>query len=270
MVNMMPPKRLGRWEGGLSMVAVMTVAAVLPLLTPAAAKAQGCFIGELSAFEPQPASPASLQPIPIAVAGIPYNLCTVYGSFDDLAPYLTSAEYAPWYDNGDATGNGADLAKKLADALTQQYYPGGEITDSANRLFYALNDGPTNEGNGTTDFSSAYFLWGDASRPSGRQEWVTAYQESNGNPGFKTVSKFKPAPDQKFWYFYADDPINGVPGPLPLLGAGAAFGWSRRLRRRLKHQSGAVDPSCGSAAEALPVALVVSPLQGGFNTPGRG
>ena len=24
-----------------------------------------------------------------------------------------------------------------------------------------------------------------------------------------------------------------VPGPLPLLGAGAAFGWSRRLRRRL-------------------------------------
>ena len=23
-----------------------------------------------------------------------------------------------------------------------------------------------------------------------------------------------------------------VPGPLPLLGAGAAFGWSRRLRKR--------------------------------------
>ena len=25
-----------------------------------------------------------------------------------------------------------------------------------------------------------------------------------------------------------------VPGPLPLLGIGAAFGWSRRLRRRLR------------------------------------
>jgi MYXO-CTERM domain-containing protein len=24
-----------------------------------------------------------------------------------------------------------------------------------------------------------------------------------------------------------------VPGPLPLLGAGAAFGWSRRLRKRI-------------------------------------
>jgi hypothetical protein len=27
---------------------------------------------------------------------------------------------------------------------------------------------------------------------------------------------------------------NPVPGPLPLLGAGAAFSWSRRLRRRLR------------------------------------
>ncbi len=28
-------------------------------------------------------------------------------------------------------------------------------------------------------------------------------------------------------------PPSAVPGPLPLLGAGAAFGWSRRLRRRI-------------------------------------
>ncbi len=28
-------------------------------------------------------------------------------------------------------------------------------------------------------------------------------------------------------------PTAAVPGPLPLLGAGAAFGWSRRLRRRI-------------------------------------
>jgi len=27
-------------------------------------------------------------------------------------------------------------------------------------------------------------------------------------------------------------PSAAVPGPLPLLGAGAAFGWSRRLRKR--------------------------------------
>lgn len=32
-------------------------------------------------------------------------------------------------------------------------------------------------------------------------------------------------------------PVIDVPGPLPLFGAGAAFGWSRRLRRRVKKAS---------------------------------
>ena len=32
--------------------------------------------------------------------------------------------------------------------------------------------------------------------------------------------------------FNFGDPSTTVPGPLPLLGAGAAFGWSRRLRNR--------------------------------------
>jgi hypothetical protein len=30
-------------------------------------------------------------------------------------------------------------------------------------------------------------------------------------------------------------PPAAVPGPLPLLGAGAAFGWARRLRKRTQH-----------------------------------
>jgi len=33
-------------------------------------------------------------------------------------------------------------------------------------------------------------------------------------------------------------PSSQVPGPLPLLGAGAAFGWSRRLRRQLRATAG--------------------------------
>lgn len=40
----------------------------------------------------------------------------------------------------------------------------------------------------------------------------------------------------------------GVPGPMPLLGAAAGFGWSRRLRRRLACAAQA------SAAKARPVA----------------
>jgi hypothetical protein len=33
---------------------------------------------------------------------------------------------------------------------------------------------------------------------------------------------------------YTQKPSSKVPGPLPLLGAGAAFGFSRRIRRRIQ------------------------------------
>lgn len=38
-------------------------------------------------------------------------------------------------------------------------------------------------------------------------------------------------------------PSTSVPGPLPVLGAAAAFGWSRKLRKRIKR-----SPSTGSTA----------------------
>ena len=44
-----------------------------------------------------------------------------------------------------------------------------------------------------------------------------------------------------------------VPGPLPLFGAGAAFGWSRRLRRRV--QSGSLKATSLSTGTALHSAL---------------
>jgi hypothetical protein len=34
-----------------------------------------------------------------------------------------------------------------------------------------------------------------------------------------------------------DPPASAVPGPLPLLGAAAAFGWSRKIRRRISSQA---------------------------------
>ncbi len=45
-----------------------------------------------------------------------------------------------------------------------------------------------------------------------------------GGNGYGTIYKFDSG---------IQDP-NPVPGPLPLMGAGAAFGWSRRLRRRIQ------------------------------------
>ena len=47
----------------------------------------------------------------------------------------------------------------------------------------------------------------------------------NGSNG-RSLSSFYTIKSMTFTY--------DTPGPLPLLGAGAAFGWSRRLRRRIK------------------------------------
>lgn len=46
-----------------------------------------------------------------------------------------------------------------------------------------------------------------------------------------------------------DSPSN-VPGPLPLLGAMAAFGWSRRLRSRLSHTTAIASPRDRDGSQA--------------------
>lgn len=39
-------------------------------------------------------------------------------------------------------------------------------------------------------------------------------------------------------YFYKCKPPEKVPGPLPILGVGGAFLWSRQLRNRIKERNG--------------------------------
>lgn len=63
------------------------------------------------------------------------------------------------------------------------------------------------------------------------------------NDGIETVvlpSYFGSGPITSSSLTAPSAPASSVPGPLPLLGAGAAFGWSRRLRRRVISSA---DPS---------------------------
>ena len=69
----------------------------------------------------------------------------------------------------------------------------------------------------------------------------TSFSGSDGNITSSTLSPVSSTP---------------VPGPIPLLGAGAAFGWSRRLRRRLK--TGSVPATASFKTASLP--SVLSPL----------
>lgn len=74
-------------------------------------------------------------------------------------------------------------------------------------------------------------------QPGQTGSWSTI-DTSNGD-----ITAFTPAfvttvtsPDGTFGFLDLSDSVTPVriPGPLPLLGAAAAFGWSRKLRRRVK------------------------------------
>ena len=56
---------------------------------------------------------------------------------------------------------------------------------------------------------------------------ITAYQYNSSDPS-KPIQVTAASP---------------VPGPLPILGVGAAFGWSRKIRRRIKASAAAAPKS---------------------------
>jgi hypothetical protein len=103
-----------------------------------------------------------------------------------------------------------------------------------------------------TSFSSAHFYlngqptllaysnaWGgtgtyNSSVSSGDIFGFFFVSEDISNNNSLTISNFS---------FSAPTPPAGVPGPLPLFGAGAAYAWSRRLRRRLSNPQAKALPT---------------------------
>lgn len=62
--------------------------------------------------------------------------------------------------------------------------------------------------------------------------WTLAVTPSTGGSTTLTPSVINGLVKVNYQYTYDPDSAS-VPGPLPLLGAGAAFGWSRSLRKRI-------------------------------------
>ena len=80
---------------------------------------------------------------------------------------------------------------------------------------------------------------------------ITLIDSFNLSNGYKPYAALTPAGNGKFYGTTSEGGNNGggaifefdpgadsvpTPAPLPLMGAGAAFGWSRKLRRRLRLQ----------------------------------
>jgi hypothetical protein len=87
------------------------------------------------------------------------------------------------------------------------------------------------------DSSSPYFAW--SLLPDGRDLFVLAAQQYDlvqaCPDGITEICDLQEiSTSSVVWAQATVYSAAGAPGPLPLLGAGAAFGFSRKLRKRIK------------------------------------
>ena len=158
------------------------------------------------------------QALVIAVGLDQWSVTTFTGSYNDNIG-LFNPTYMPWWGND-------NLAKDFATALGSQI-----LTPNFGYLF-----GPT-------------FAFADTLQTSDPSDPVGYPAGALVTDGWlycaDPVGSCQPGPQGEIGhgsYFTYDQDSAGdggyakavhVPGPLPFLGAGAAFGWSRRLRRRI-------------------------------------
>lgn len=150
------------------------------------------------------AAPASA--FVVNVGGQDYDVKSVFSTFEANATLLQSQV---WWGDG-------SLAQQFAAAVGTNLGGFSNGGFSGPLFSVQLGAGDTNEG----------FSYQPADFPlAGLPEGVRNYGTPNSTFGGVTWQ----------WnYAYAERVSpSSVPGPLPLLGAAAAFGWSRRLRKRL-------------------------------------
>jgi hypothetical protein len=135
---------------------------------------------------------------------------TTYQASTSLFNTAAAGGSMPWW--GDGTGT---LATAFATALL--------AADPSQSVFgYPNPSGPT------PNQRSPFFAWDYQAGPPN----VSYVSVQLGTPPTLTSPSFKVNETATREFFIATA-VPRVPGPLPLLGAAAAFGWSRRLRRRI-------------------------------------
>jgi uncharacterized repeat protein (TIGR03803 family) len=183
---------------------------------------------------------------------------TLKASFDGAngsAPFaaLTQADnglfYGTTYDGGvnnlgsifefDPSGDGSITLKASFDGANGST-PFAALTQADNGLFYGttysggFNDrgsifefDPSGTGSIILNASFPLFPFTEGVSPNGELIQASTGRfygtaALGGDTGVGTIYEFDPTP------------ATPVPGPLPLMGAAAAFSWSRRLRRRIQ------------------------------------
>jgi hypothetical protein len=156
-------------------------------------------------------SPGSAQAFVVTVGGVQYDVTTFTGSYDDnTSKFETAANRGvmPWW--GSAT-LASEFATQVGSGLgIINNPPGGPAFAYSHSYPFAY----TKMSNGTSAFDNSY---------------LQMYPNNNGIP--------------IVWAQAAPLHAAPAPGPLPLFGAGAAFGFSRQLRKRIKLAPGALGSS---------------------------
>lgn len=120
---------------------------------------------------------------------------------------------------GGGGGNGAGSGQTIGVNLAPQ---GTTNTFSAANAGVTFDPGIWAAILGSTPYTLSY----TGSYPGGTPYRITSTNIASGNASMTTTATVR--------YDYSpSNPIAPVPGPLPLVGIGAAWGWSRRLRRRI-------------------------------------
>ena len=151
-------------------------------------------------------SAGSAQAFIVDISGMKYDVTTFTGSHDgnggsDLPKFNTLANggVMPWWGN-------VSLALAFANAVGD--------------YFGTLNVQPVGGPEG-----GPYFAYQKI------EPLDVAFWDPSDAPAGVDLASAQPF---KTYTFAQASPVNSaVPGPLPLMGAAAAFGWSRKLRRRL-------------------------------------
>lgn len=195
-----------------------------------------------------------------AGAGRPSPICAVYMSANQsgkavptngskgakVDQYFPDLTLQPWYHQGPGLGN--SVAVDWANSLSKNGYwdlPNTLTPDPDDRIQLSwssagqkmLVNEKIGDNRNQSDFSP-YFLWDidQKRRQVSLSSEVVSFNKQSKSWQESTVKPL--SPDEKYWYWVLDAPTtNSVPGPLPLLGAGVAFGWARRLRQRVRQGS---------------------------------
>ena len=231
---------------------------------PALGPAQAPYSGTSGSLPPSglstsipPAIVLAREPVWLNVAGSEYPICSVYMSINQSLQSLGDQALStdlirsgstptelffpdlrsqPWNQK-----SGANDAVAFSDGLRANAFwdlpnpplPDDHFTWMDDGFDLLVNENPKN--NQSQSQFSPYFLWDFGPISSLKDGKAQAVYFNKKSKQWQNASHNRLDPDQNYWFWVLDAPAsNPVPAPLPLLGAGAALVWSRRLRQRLK------------------------------------